>query len=165
MKKIKGRIPSEYRVLFFVLAAFFLVAGGSRLQKWVEDRQIQQRFEQALASFDEQTMEFTLTYSANCGKVEHYQLDSSQLTLEQRRQVGQYVQGLSYSEFQGLLEGGVSLSVHYRLPSGENMVAGPMCWLEDRPDHWLEGAFDSNSDVGSSLLKLLRDSGEQKEGA
>lgn len=132
----KHKIPIEYRVALSVLAALFLIVAGSRIQKWVQEQQIQRRFEQAFADFDGENMEFTILYGPACSG-EDYEIASSQATPELRQAAQRFVRNLKLDDIDGLFPyengrkvqysvymGGDLLKVEYRLPSGDAVRAG-----------------------------------------
>ncbi len=134
--KRRYKIPGEYRVVLFILAAFFLIVASSRIQKWVLEQQIQRRFEQSFAAFDCENMEFTIFYGPACAG-EDYEISSSQATPELRQAAQDFVRNLKLDDSNGLSPyengrkvqyqiymGGDFLSVQYCLPSGDAVHAG-----------------------------------------
>lgn len=126
-------------MLFLLIMTVVLLNTPPMRERRAEYR-IRRQFEQALAAFDGEETEFTITYETSCGRVAFYQRSSDQLTPKQRQAVEDYVHTLRY-ERQHLDEegngtggpiGGPVLSVNYSLPTEETIYAGSFCWLEKK---------------------------------
>lgn len=136
----KRKNLSNFGPWLFLLAAVVVLLSTPPMQEQRDDFWIQRRFERALAAFDGEETEFTITYETICGRVAYYQRSSDQLTPKQRQAAQNYVRTLRhyfrpYHQRGGepiYGGGGISITIDYSLPSGETVQAGNVCWLETK---------------------------------
>lgn len=149
----KCKLPSSFLPLFFLFIVILALLNTPPMKEQRAEYKIRCQFEQALAAFDGEETEFTITYETSCGRVAFYQRSSDQLTPKQRQSVEDYVHTLRYKRPFRLDEegndtdgpiGGLNVSVHYSLPTEEILHAGCYCWLEKKD--------------GKRLLRIFRDS-------
>lgn len=148
--KKSRNLPSNLWPWLFLLAVAVVLLSTPPMRERRAEYRIRRQFEQALAAFDGEETEFTITYETSCGRVAFYQRSSDQLTPKQRQAVEDYVHTLRYERPFHLDEegnamggpiGGVSLSVHYSLPTGGMIQAGSYCWLEKEDGKRLKRIF------------------------
>ncbi len=143
------KFPSNFWPLLFLLAAVVGLLSTPPMREQRDDFWIRRRFEQALAAFDGEETEFTISYETSCGHVVYYQRTHDQLTPKQRQAVQNYVHTLRhyfrpYHQRDGEPRypiGGASITVAYSLPSGEIIQAGSVCWLETRDGQQVGRSF------------------------
>lgn len=108
------RLPWQVRFALaaplLVLAILSAAQGGRMAYEWLNRRQI----EQALASFDPETTEYTVSAGDWLNGIAHRERTPGQLTPRQRRLVGQWMASFRYEKPYG----------------GEYTGAGPTLWIE-----------------------------------
>lgn len=147
----------------FLLAAVVALLSTPPMKEQQDDFWIRHRFERALAAFDGEETEFTITYETVCGQVVYYQRTCDQLTPKQRQTVQNHVHTLRhyfrpYHQRNGepiYGGGGVSITVDYSLPSGETVQAGQVCWLETKDGKRVGRSFYQSDVFYEQLLAVF----------
>lgn len=153
---------STFLPRFFLLATVIVLLSTSPMREQRDDFWIRRQFEQALAAFDGEETEFTITYETDCGRVAFYQRTHDQLTPKQRQSVEDYVHTLRhyfrpYHQRNGepRYPFGSSTTITYSLSSGETIQAGSVCWLETKDKQRIGRSFYASPSYSQRIFEIF----------